>query len=128
MKFAKTVFNIAGIWGLLVLTPNFFLEGRIGRDYPSGITHPEYFYGFLGIGLAWQIAFLFIARDPVRFRPLMIPCMIEKFSFLIACIVLHLQGRTSAAVLGFSLVDGVLGILFVLAYLRTPMSQPLRHR
>jgi hypothetical protein len=128
MKFAKIVFNIAGIWGLLILTPQYFFEKLIGRDHPPVITHPEYFYGFVGVGLAWQIAFLIIARDPIRFRPLMIACIIEKFSFLIACIVLHLLGRTNAAVLGFSFVDGILGILFVLAYLRTPVSQPLRRK
>lgn len=30
MKFAKTVFLIAGIYGLIVLVPQFFLERKIG--------------------------------------------------------------------------------------------------
>ena len=128
MKFAKVIYTIAGIWGLLILTPQYLLEGMIGRDHPPAITHPEYFYGFIGVGLAWQVAFLIIARDPVRFRPLMIACMIEKFSFLIACAVLYMRGRTSVPVFAASLLDGLFGVLFVLAYLRTPVSQPLRHR
>ena len=52
------------------------------------ITHPEYFYGFIGVGLAWQVAFLIIATDPRRYRPLIIPSIIEKFSFAAAIAVL----------------------------------------
>jgi len=73
MKFARIVFLIAGIYGILVLTPLYFLEQTIGRETPPPITHPEFFYGFVGVGLAWQIVFLIIARDPLRFRPMMIP-------------------------------------------------------
>jgi hypothetical protein len=64
MTFARRLFLIAGSYGLLVLTPQYLLEGRIGRDQPPAITHPEYFYGFVGLGMAWQFAFLVIARDP----------------------------------------------------------------
>ena len=70
MIFARRVFLIAGIYGLLVLLPLYFMEARIGRDQPPAITHPEYFYGFLGVAVSWQVAFLVISRDPVRFRPL----------------------------------------------------------
>lgn len=66
MKFAKVVFRIAGIWGLLVITPLYFLFDLISHNDPPPITHPGVFYGFVGAALAWQIAFLFIARDPVR--------------------------------------------------------------
>ena len=34
MKFAKIVFLIAGVYGLLVLTPLYFLEDKIGRAAP----------------------------------------------------------------------------------------------
>jgi len=47
MTFARRVFTIAGIYGLLVVTPLYLLEDRIGRDQPPPITHPEFFYGFL---------------------------------------------------------------------------------
>jgi hypothetical protein len=59
---------IAGIYGLIVLVPQLFSESRIARDYPPVITHPEYFYGFLGVAIAWQLCFLVIAKDPVRYR------------------------------------------------------------
>jgi hypothetical protein len=45
MKFARLVFLVAGIYGLIVLVPQFFLERKIGTDTPPPITHAEYFYG-----------------------------------------------------------------------------------
>ena len=120
MIFARRTFQIAGIYGLLALVPMYFLEGRIGRDIPPPITHPEYFYGFLGVAVAWQFAFLVISRDPVRFRPLMIPAVLEKASFGLATIALWLGGRLPTPTLAFGLIDSTLGVLFVVAYLRTP--------
>ncbi len=121
MKFAKIVFLVAGIWGVLVLAPLYFLFDLIGQKDPPAITHPGFFYGFVGLGLAWQIAFLFIARDPVRFRPLMIPSMVEKFSYGIAVVVLVLQSRMHSSDLVFAGTDLLLGVLFVVAYLLTPV-------
>jgi len=46
MKFAKVVFWTAGIWGVLVLTPLFFIFDMIGRTDPPPITHPGFYYGF----------------------------------------------------------------------------------
>jgi hypothetical protein len=93
MKFAKIVFRVAAIWGVLILTPLYFMFDLMGRKDPPGITHPAFFYGFVGAGLAWQIAFFLISGDPVRYRPLMIPSIFEKFSYGIAVIVLVLQTR-----------------------------------
>jgi hypothetical protein len=120
MKFAKVVFWVAGIWGVLVITPLYFLFDVIGRQDPPAITHPGFYYGFAGVALAWQIAFLVIARDPVRFRPLMIPSVVEKFSFGIAVVVLFMQGRMHRSDLGLAATDLTLGVLFVIAYLKTP--------
>ena len=64
MRFAKIVFKVAGIWGFLVLTPLYFLFDAIGRNDPPPITHPGFFYGFVGVALAWQVAFIFIASRP----------------------------------------------------------------
>ncbi len=69
MDFARRVLWIAGVYGLLVIVPILFLEGRIGRDYPPAITHPKYFYGFQCVALAWQVLYLFMAQDPARYRP-----------------------------------------------------------
>lgn len=55
MKFAKRVFLIAGIYGLIVVFPMYFLEEKNSRDFPPPITHPEYYYGFIDVTLAWQV-------------------------------------------------------------------------
>jgi len=120
MKFAKIVFWIAGIWGVLVITPLYFLFGVIGRQDPPPITHPGFYYGFVGAALAWQLAFFFIAKDPVRFRPLMIPSIFEKFSFGIAVVILVLQNRMHPTDLGLGCVDLLLGLFFIAAYFKTP--------
>jgi hypothetical protein len=120
MKFAKIVFLVAGIWGVLVIAPLYFIFDLIGQKDPPPITHPGFFYGFLGVGLAWQIAFLFISRDPVRFRPLMIPSMVEKFGYGLTVMVLVLQAKMHTSDLVFAATDLLLGALFVTAYLRTP--------
>src|SRR5262245_17428370 len=118
MTFARRVFLIAGIYGLIALLPQYFLEGRIGEDNPPAITHPEFFYGFTGIALAWQVAFLVISRDPMRYRLLMIPSILEKFSFGIAVIILFSLQRVSGVVLGFASMDLILGTLFLAAFLK----------
>ena len=119
MQFGRWVFAIAGIYGLIVLTPQYFMETQIGRDYPPAITHPEFFYGFNGVALAWQVAFLMISRDPARFRPLMLPAVLEKASFGIAGWILFAQQRIPALIVGFASLDLVLGTLFIAAYFLT---------
>jgi hypothetical protein len=119
MKYAKVVFWVAGIWGLLVVTPLYFLFDVIGRQDPPAITHPGFYYGFAGCALAWQIAFLFIGANPVRLRPMMIPSVVEKFTFGVAVVVLVMQGRMHSGDLVFAATDLTLGVLFVAAYMAT---------
>ncbi|HYI10527.1 MAG TPA: hypothetical protein VEK57_15810 [Thermoanaerobaculia bacterium] len=119
MKFARRVFFVAGVYGVLVLVPQYFMESRIGVDFPPPITHPEHFYGFVGVALAWQVLFFLISRDPVRLRPAMLPAILEKLAFGVAAIVLYLQGRLAAPVLGAGLIDLVLAGLFFFAWRAT---------
>ena len=119
MKFAKVVFWIAGIWGVLILTPLYFMFDMIGRNDPPAITHPGFYYGFISVGLAWQIAFLVIARDPVRFRLMMIPAVLEKFGWGASLLVLYFQNRIHPSDLALGGVDTLLGVLFLVAFLRT---------
>jgi hypothetical protein len=119
MKLARIVFLVAGIYGLIVLLPLYFMEAQTGRDYPPPITHPEYYYGFVGVAVAWQLAFLVISRDPLRHRPLMLPSVVEKASFGIAGAVLFIQGRLSSFMFGAAMADSVLGVLFIIAWIAT---------
>jgi hypothetical protein len=119
MRFAKSVFLVAGIYGLLILGPIYFMEGKIGRETPPAITHPEYFYGFLGAGLAWQVLFLVLSRDPVRYRAMILPSVLEKVSYGIALAVLYSQRRLPLSVLTIGSVDWIFAFLFLAAYLAT---------
>jgi hypothetical protein len=119
MRFAKIVFWIAAIWGILVITPLYFLFDTIGRQDPPPVTHPGFYYGFAGCALAWQFAFMVIARDPVRFRAMMIPSVFEKFSFAFAQTVLYLQHRLHPSDLFLGGIDGLFGVLFMAAFFRT---------
>jgi hypothetical protein len=116
MKFARRVLIIAGIYGLAVVIPAYFLEGRVGRDFPPPISHPEYYYGFLGVTLAWQVLFLFMASDPVRYRLLLIPAVLEKVSFGAAAIALLAQHRIPPPTFAFAVVDWILAGLFIASF------------
>src|SRR5216684_4276994 len=54
MRFAKIVFRIAGIWGVLIITPLYFMFDLIGRKDPPPITHPGFFYGVAVVTLVLQ--------------------------------------------------------------------------
>jgi len=119
MKFAKYSFLFAGLYGILALAPMYFLEQKNNLDYPPPITHPEYYYGFIGVALAWQLVFLIISRNPVRYRLIMLPAVFEKASFGIAASILYAQGRLVPVLFIAGLIDLFLGILFVISYLKT---------
>jgi hypothetical protein len=120
MRFAKWVFRLAGVWGILILVPPLFLERQTGQDYPPPVNHPEYYYAFFGVALAWQVMFLVIGSDPVRYRPAMLPSMLEKVGFVVAMPVLYALDRVPAVWVGFAATDAVWLVLFVAAFLRTP--------
>lgn len=119
MKFARVVFTIAGVYGVLILTPMYFVFDVVGRQTPPPVTHPEFYYGFVGVGLVWQIAFLMIASNPARFRPMMIPSVLEKASYVIAIVVLYLQHRTGLRILVSAMGDATLGLFFIAAFFAT---------
>src|SRR4051812_35232535 len=120
MTFARRSFFWSGIYGLVVLVPMYFFENRTGIDTPPPITHPEFYYGLIGVAVAWQIAFLLISKDPVRFRPLMIPGIVEKVSFILAIFALFSLGRTTDPMLALAAaLDGVMTFLFIVSYRAT---------
>ena len=119
MRFARIVFAIAGILGLLIVTPALFAIDMVGERFPPAVTHPDFYYGFLTVTLAWQVAFLIIATNPIRYRPFMLAAMLEKFPYVAMLVVLHLRGQLAAAQLAPVAIDGTLGVLFVVAYFKT---------
>jgi len=117
VKFARRVFAVAAIYGIIVLAPHYFMEQQIATHAP--VNHPEFFYGFTGVALAWQVAFLIIARDPVRYRLIMLPGILEKVSFGLAAIVLYAQGRLPGMMLLAGCVDMAFAVLFSIAFIQT---------
>ena len=126
MRFAKTVFFVAGLWGLVVLTPLYFTFDIVGRLYPPPMTHPDFYYGFIGVSVVWQIGFLVIGRDPARFRPMMIPAVLEKFVYVISLSALYLQGRLAAGQFSVAGPDLVLGILFIVSFFTVEDARRIR--
>jgi len=121
-RFGRRVFIGAGVYGLIGVLPLFFMEQRFVEMFPPELTHPEFFYGFAGVALAWQVAFLVIGSDPARFRPLMLPAVIEKVTYGAAVLWLVIEGRTPLPMVGTAIIDLVLAILFTASFFRTRAS------
>ena len=99
-----------------MLAPLYFSFDLIGRFYPPAITHPDFFYGFIGVALTWQLVFIVIARDPVGLRAIMIPAMLEKFIYVLTLTVLYARGSLSGGQFIVAAPDFVLGVLFAIAF------------
>lgn len=113
MRFARVVFTLGGVMGLLV--------GVVRLSQPGEwLIHALY-----ATLLSWQITFLFIGWDPIRFRPLMIPAMLEKVFYVSTVAVLGVAGQIPDEMgrwLGGVIVHGAIGALFVAAFLKTPRA------
>lgn len=118
-QFARRVFFWAGIYGLVTLLPLYLFESALAEYMQPATNRPEQYYGFVGVALAWQLAFLLISRDVVRFRPMMLPAIAEKLLFGVPVLFMIVAGRVTADMLPPVLIDLVLAVLFVLAYRAT---------
>ncbi|MCB0061042.1 MAG: hypothetical protein KDE19_02965 [Caldilineaceae bacterium] len=128
MRFAKWAFWIAGALGILEIAPLYFMEAQLAVDMPPALTHPEFYYGFAGVTLAWQLAFLVLGSDPQRYRPLMPVAVVEKVTFVVAAYWLWTQGRLPSMFIGGALLDLTYGIGFVVAYFMTGRQQASLHK
>jgi hypothetical protein len=124
VRFARWVFLLAGIVGLLEIVPLYFYEATLGRTEPPPITHPDFYYGFLGVALAWQIAFLIISRDPRRYLPLVRAVFLEKLLYPAGVFILYAQGRVPQQMLGGASLDVVWLALFVTMWIRLRRVSP----
>lgn len=124
MKAARLIFAVAAVYGLAVLLPGLLVEQGQTPLYPP-LAQPEFYYGFYGSALVWQLMFIAIVRDPARYRPLMLVAVLEKAAFLIPCLWLWQAGRLSAASGPFigAMIDGLLMLAFLLAWRLTRPEQ-----
>jgi hypothetical protein len=63
-----------------------------------------------------------IATNPARFRPMMLPAVLEKIGYGVPVVVLVLQNRMRSQDLLFSGADLLLAALFVIAFMKTKDS------
>jgi hypothetical protein len=124
MQFAKRVYLVAGVLGLLLTVPPLFMEGMEVRFGEPAVNHPELYYGFLVVVLAWQLVYLAIGMDPVRLRPMMLLAAFAKGTVVVTYVALWAAGRIPPRWLGFAAFDGTFVVLFLMAYRRTPDAWP----
>jgi hypothetical protein len=70
----------------------------------------------------WQLVYLLVGSDPIRYRPLMLLAALAKATYGTAVIVLYAQNRLAASTFGISLVDWIFVVLFLASYRRTQAS------
>jgi len=119
MTFAKWVFTIGGLFGLIMIAPLFFLEDQMAQMGGGPITHPENYYGFVGVTFAWQLVYLVIGRNPAPYRPIMLLGALGKVIFAVSVWTLALQGRTPVLTAVIATPDLLLAALFVMAWVKT---------
>ena len=115
MRFARWVFRIAGIYGIMVMVPMLFMERQIAR----GVAHPVFFYAWISVNLAWQILFLVLATAPSRYRPMMLVCVLQKATAVVAIPWLYVLGRVGGMWLGAAATDLGFAVLFFVAHYMT---------
>ncbi len=119
VRFARFAFRFAGLLGLVEILPLYFTEGALNRTQPPALTHPEFYYGFIGIVIAWQIAYLIMSGDPLRFQPLFPAVFLEKLLYPAALAVLYADGRVQAPVtLAGGAIDLGLLALFITSWMK----------
>lgn len=121
MRLAKWVFLLAGVSGVFRALP-MYLEDRFFADFPPAINRPEFYHGFAGVTLAWQVMFLVIGSDPVRYRTAMLPAMLEKAGFAVAIPILYAAGRVPGVWVAIPSIDAFWLVLFVVAFCYTPKA------
>jgi hypothetical protein len=127
VRLARLVFAAAGIWGVLITLPLYLLVDFIGRKSPPAMNHTEFYYGFVDITVAWQFAFLLIAKDPLRFRPMMLPSIFEKISYVLSILLLFTEHQLSVSQSVLAVPDLLWAALFIISFIRTD-SNPVKPR
>ncbi|MFM9829029.1 MAG: hypothetical protein ACKVOB_09855 [Sphingomonas sp.] len=118
---ARLIFGICAGYGILLLIPLFFAELVLTAQ---GVTlgQPEFFYGFVGTALACQLLYVAIARDPVRFRPVMLVAVAAKLGFGVPVALLFSAQRVDATTFGLGLVDIAMAAAFLFAWRITRLA------
>ncbi len=109
-RFARRVFIGAALYGFVGASTLYL------TDAPD--PHRLLYFAFAGIALVFQGVFLVIARDPLRFEPLMPLCVFEKLSFGVPALAFYARGQAEAGMALGGAVDLLLAVLFFIAWRR----------
>jgi hypothetical protein len=113
---SRNIFRASGIYGILILAPQLFREKAfVLPGLP--MNHPEFFYGFFIVSLAFQFVFLMISSDPVRYRPMIFAGLAEKGGYAVACILLFVHHRMAPDFFILYSVDILFLCLFAYSYI-----------
>ncbi len=121
VKISRNIFRLSGIYGLLILIPQLFRESSFATAGVS-LNHPEFFYGFFLVSLAFQVLFLIISTDPVKYRSVMLACFIEKGGHFTSCVLLFLNNRLATDMMIASSPDALMLCLFIYSYIITSVE------
>jgi len=114
--FAKKVFLIAGVYGLMALVPQYFMEGRLSLRFPPPLTHPEHFYGFIWRGDRMAVRVLYNCAGCSAFAQLHVTCGIGETFLRCSHLGALREGLVTVPVLCAAAIDLLFAILFILAY------------
>jgi hypothetical protein len=115
-KFPSRMFRWAAIYGVIVLLPLYFT--------PLPPVMGETFLGFVGLALVFQGIFWTIGGDPVKYRAMMPYAVAEKLVFGLPGLALFARGYpVPPPVAVFAGIDVLLGIGFIWAWQRTPLTK-----
>lgn len=114
-RFPRWMFRGAAIYGVIVLLPLYFT--------PHQKAGAEIFLEFVGLALVFQGVFWTIGSDPAKYRALMPFAVAEKLVFAVPCLALWAGGYpVIPPVAAFAGIDLLLGLGFLVAWQRTPLS------
>jgi hypothetical protein len=115
MKLARWVFLIAGIFGLIPVVPLVYTTMVKGEAIlPDFASMGSFFSVSVFQYVCWQISYIILARDPVRFRSMIILAFFVEITAPLNPLWLFLYGFRLW--ISIAVVDFLLAILFVVAF------------
>ncbi len=118
VRFARNFCTFVGWYGIVTLLPLLFIEAKFGYHQGPPVNHPEFYYGFLCLGLSWQVAFLLLGREPLPHRGFFIPAGLEKLTFGFSIIALYILAKVPLPVAIFGGIDLIFALGFFFIYWR----------
>jgi hypothetical protein len=116
MAFARLAYLLAGLWGVVVIALGYASYVTGADQSLAAIARPEMIHGFFLTAMPWQLLFLVISRDPLRYNAVMPVTVLEKLPFAAITLAMFAKGQVSPTMGFFAAMDGLLGVCFCVAY------------